>query len=85
MARIRGMLLRLLDIMELPPNPLDQLTDLVGGEEKVAEMTGRKGLLKRDADGTVNWHRRCPEASLCRLAVATCAYAPAHVCLRLFA
>ena len=69
------MLLRLLDIMELPPNPLDQLTDLMGGEEKVAEMTGRKGLLKRDADGTVNWHRRCPEVShhlLCDAAYSHC-------------
>jgi len=79
------MLLRLLDIMELPPNPLDQLTDLMGGEEKVAEMTGRKGLLRRDADGTVNYHRRCPEASLCRQAVTTCAYPPAHACLQLLA
>ena len=61
--RIRGMLLRLLDIMELPPNPLDQLTDLMGGEEKVAEMTGRKGLLKREADGTVSWQRRCAEVT----------------------
>ncbi len=65
MVRIRGMLLRLLDIMELPPNPLDQLTDLMGGEDMVAEMTGRKGLMKRDADGSVNWHRRCPEVTHC--------------------
>ncbi len=85
MVRIRGMLLRLLDIMELPPNPLDQLTDLMGGEEKVAEMTGRKGLLKRDADGSVNWHRRCPEASFCRHAVTAWAYPIAHACLRLSA
>ena len=61
MVRIRGMLLTLLDIMELPPNPLDQLTDLMGGEEKVAEMTGRKGMLKREADGTVSYQRRCAE------------------------
>lgn len=65
MVRIRGMLLTLLDIMELPPNPLDQLTDLMGGEEKVAEMTGRKGMLKREADGTVSYQRRCAEVSHC--------------------
>ena len=61
MVRIREMLLRLLDIMELAANPLDQLTDLMGGEEKVAEMTGRKGMMTRDEDGNVNWHHRCPE------------------------
>ena len=75
MVRIRGMLLRLLDIMELPPNPLDQLTDLMGGEEKVAEMTGRKGMLKRDADGTVGWHRRCAEVGslfACKAASTPC-------------
>lgn len=65
MVRIRGMLLTLLDIMELPPNPLDQLTDLMGGEEKVAEMTGRKGMLKREADGTVSYQRRCAEVDHC--------------------
>ena len=65
MVRIRGMLLTLLDIMELPPNPLDQLTDLMGGEEKVAEMTGRKGMLKREADGTVSYQRRCAEVGYC--------------------
>ena len=71
MVRIRGMLLRLLDIMELAPNPLDQLTDLMGGEDKVAEMTGRKGLMTRNEDGTVEWHRRCPEV---RDPVSGCCY-----------
>ena len=63
MVRVKEMLLRLLDIMELPPNPLDQLTDLMGGEAKVAEMTGRKGLMKREPNGTVSYQRRCPEVS----------------------
>ncbi len=47
------MLLKLIDAQDLPANPLDQLTDMLGGEEAVAEMTGRKGLLKRDGDGKV--------------------------------
>ena len=32
---------------------MDQLTELLGGEEAVAEMTGRKGLLKRNEDGKI--------------------------------
>jgi len=37
----------------LPPNTLDQLIDELGGPENVAEMTGRKGRVVQNEDGSI--------------------------------
>lgn len=63
MQRVKRVLTRMIDAMELPANPLDQLTELLGGETAVAEMTGRKGLLRRKENGKVEYVQRCAEES----------------------
>ncbi|KAK3751828.1 hypothetical protein QZH41_013286, partial [Actinostola sp. cb2023] len=42
----------------LPPNTLDELIDSLGGPEKVSEMTGRKGRVVSNVDGTVSYESR---------------------------
>lgn len=64
LMRIQKMLVRLVQSLELPANPLDQLTELCGGSSVVSEMTGRKGQLIRDEDdGLVRYQNRRAEVS----------------------
>ncbi|XP_014663996.1 PREDICTED: protein strawberry notch homolog 1-like [Priapulus caudatus] len=61
--RVMDMRQELLDTLEvvgkqLPPNTLDELIDLLGGPDNVAEMTGRKGRIVSLDDGTVQYESR---------------------------
>lgn len=53
-------LLDKLDVLSkcLPPNTLDELIDELGGPDNVAEMTGRKGRVVSNEDGTVSYQSR---------------------------
>ncbi|XP_075885781.1 protein strawberry notch homolog 1 isoform X2 [Nelusetta ayraudi] len=42
----------------LPPNTLDELIDELGGPENVAEMTGRKGRVVSNDDGSITYESR---------------------------
>lgn len=55
----KNKLKKLISDLELPPNPLDDLIDRLGGPDSVAEMTGRKGRLVRDTKtGGVRYEAR---------------------------
>ncbi|XP_064164469.1 protein strawberry notch homolog 1 isoform X1 [Anguilla rostrata] len=43
---------------ELPPNTLDELIDELGGPDSVAEMTGRKGRVVSNEDGSISYESR---------------------------
>jgi hypothetical protein len=50
--------------LDLPPNPLDDLIDRLGGESQVAELTGRSGRILRCSDkNQFHYVRRIQEQS----------------------
>ena len=46
---MRRTMMRKLEKLDLPDNPLDTLIHELGGSDMVAELTGRKGRLERNA------------------------------------
>lgn len=59
-CEMKEMLLRKIEELgnKLPPNTLDQLIDELGGPENVAEMTGRKGRVVQNEDGSIQYESR---------------------------
>uniref|UniRef100_A0AAQ6ADM0 Protein strawberry notch homolog 1 n=1 Tax=Amphiprion ocellaris TaxID=80972 RepID=A0AAQ6ADM0_AMPOC len=55
----RALLEQLEELAEdLPPNTLDELIDELGGPDNVAEMTGRKGRVVSNDDGSITYESR---------------------------
>lgn len=48
---LKNVLKGVIELLELPPNPLDHLVHLCGGRDVVAEMTGRKEMMECQSDG----------------------------------
>ncbi|XP_021692563.2 protein FORGETTER 1 isoform X3 [Hevea brasiliensis] len=47
----KSKILEIIRSLDLPNNPLDDIIDQLGGPDKVAEMTGRRGMLVRASNG----------------------------------
>lgn len=54
----RNRLLESVRSLDLPPNPLDDIIDRLGGVENVAEMTGRTGRVLRSKGGKYKYVKR---------------------------
>ena len=57
----KRILLDLVDELDLPPNPLDELIDLLGSPTAVAEMTGRRTRVVRNKHGNLTRENRGDE------------------------
>lgn len=62
-VKCKVVLRKLIDLLELPPNPLDLLTHLCGGRHNVAEMTGRTEMMEWMPNGQFATVRRADECS----------------------
>lgn len=62
-VKCKVVLKKIIDLLELPPNPLDLLTHLCGGRQNVAEMTGRKEIMEWMPDGRFHAVKRADEGS----------------------
>jgi hypothetical protein len=58
LVALRNQLLESIQILDLPPNPLDDIIDRLGGVENVAEMTGRTGRVLRNKSGKYKYVKR---------------------------
>lgn len=60
LSQMRDELLLLIEDIgpSLPHNTLDDLIDQLGGPDRVAEMTGRKGRVVKDEDGLISYRSR---------------------------
>jgi hypothetical protein len=58
LVKRRSALLDSIRLLDLPPNPLDDLIDKLGGEDNVAEMTGRNGRILRNKFGKYKYVKR---------------------------
>lgn len=62
-TRLKAAILEKIQALTLPPNFLDELIDKLGGTKNVAEMTGRKARVVRDARGKLVYElRAAPES-----------------------
>ncbi|GAQ77984.1 protein with Helicase_C domain [Klebsormidium nitens] len=62
LERVQRLLKQIVELLELPPNPLDDLKARLGGPDAVAEMTGRASHQVRTEDGSVvieNRNKHC--------------------------
>lgn len=54
----RNALLESIHLLDLPPNPLDDIIDRLGGVDNVAEMTGRSGRIVKNKSGQYKYVKR---------------------------